>query len=81
MFGIKEFVTAKDVWVEILHRLLKPGQTSLAKWEPELEVILKEGTLSDRILRSVGGDTSMENITKVYKKLSWCLAQNKMFVP
>lgn len=81
MFGIKEFVTAKDVWVEILHRLLKPGQTSLAKWEPELEVILKEGTLSDRILRSVGGDTSTENITKVYKKLSWCLAQNKMFVP
>ncbi len=81
LFGIKEFATAQEVWAEIFHRLLKPGHTSLEKWEPELEVILKEGTLSDRILKSLSGDTSKENIIKVYKKLSWCLAQNKIFVP
>lgn len=81
LFGIKEFATAKEVWAEIFERLVRPGHTSLSKWEPELEVILKEGTLADRILKSLGGDTSQENIIKVYKKLSWCLAQNKIFVP
>jgi gamma-glutamyl:cysteine ligase YbdK (ATP-grasp superfamily) len=81
LFGIKEFATAKEVWTEIFHRLVKSGDRPLAKWEPELEVILKEGTLSDRILKSLEGDTSKENIIRVYKKLSWCLAQNKAFVP
>ena len=81
MFGIKEFATAQDVWKEILQRLLKSGHTPLEKWKLELEVILSEGTLSDRILKALHGDITHENISKVYKKLSACLAQNKIFIP
>lgn len=81
LFGIREFATARDVWTEIFNRLLRPSHTSLEKWKPELEVILKEGTLADRILKAMEGNVTRENILRVYRKLSWCLAQNKIFVP
>jgi gamma-glutamyl:cysteine ligase YbdK (ATP-grasp superfamily) len=80
-FGLREFSTAKDVWLTVLNRLLKGGHPALEKWKPELDIIFNEGTLSDRIIRELDGETSTEAITKVYKKLGWCLAQNRMFVP
>jgi hypothetical protein len=80
-FGIREFSTAKDVWLSVLKKLLNGGHPALEKWKPELDIILHEGTLSNRILRELDGDSSTEAITKVYKKLAWCLGQNRMFVP
>ena len=46
---------------------------------PELNTIQEEGTLSDRILKSLDGDFSRENLKKVYKQLALCLKENKMF--
>jgi carboxylate-amine ligase len=80
LFGLKEFSTARQVWENILNRLVQ-GSPALEKWKPELSIILTEGTLSDRILKSLGGDHSQEAIKTVYKKLAACLGQNKMFVP
>jgi gamma-glutamyl:cysteine ligase YbdK (ATP-grasp superfamily) len=80
-FGITEFCSAKDVWGTILDKLLAEGHLALEKWKPELDIILNEGTLSDRILRELNGDFSQEAIVMVYKKLAWCLGQNRMFVP
>lgn len=80
-FGIREFSSAKDVWITILNRLLRGGHPALEKWKPELDIIFNEGTLSDRILRELNGDSSHEAIVMVYKKLGWCLNQNRMFVP
>ncbi len=80
-FGIREFSTAKDIWLTILNRLLNGGHPALEKWKPELDIIFNEGTLSERILRELNGDLSRNAIEGVYKKLSWCLGQNRMFVP
>jgi len=80
LFGLKEFSTAKQVWEHVLNRLVQ-GNPALEKWKPELSIILTEGTLSDRILKSLGGDHSQEAIKTVYKRLAACLGQNKMFVP
>ena len=80
VFGLKQFSTAKQIWEHILNRLVQ-GNHALEKWKPELSIILGEGTLSDRILKSLNGDHSHEAIKTVYGKLASCLAQNKMFVP
>ncbi len=80
-FGITSPSTTKDVWQKIIDRLIASGNTALEKWKPELSVILTEGSLSDRIIKSLNGDHSHEAIKKVYRQLSGCLAQNKMFIP
>jgi len=79
-FGLKEFSTAKQVWEHILNRLMQ-GNHALEKWKPEISIVLSEGTLSERIIKSLKGDPSHEAIKTVYKKLAACLAQNRMFVP
>lgn len=79
-FHISAPCSAKEVWQKIIDHLAS-GNSALEKWKPELNIILKEGTLSDRIIRSLNGDHSIDSIKKTYKQLSGCLAQNKMFVP
>jgi carboxylate-amine ligase len=80
-FGIKaDSMTAIDVWKTVMNKLVKSGNSALEKWTPELSVILNEGTLSDRIIRALGQDTSEESIKNTYRKLCGCLAQNKMFI-
>ncbi len=81
LFGINSFITPKELWNHIYDTLTKRGNTALERWEPELSIILEEGTLSDRILKELKGDTSEGSIKKVYRELSDCLAQNKMFLP
>jgi carboxylate-amine ligase len=81
-FSIQEStMTAIDVWKIVMDKLVKSGNTALEKWTPELSVILNEGTLSDRIIKAMGHDTSEESIKNTYRKLCGCLAQNKMFIP
>jgi gamma-glutamyl:cysteine ligase YbdK (ATP-grasp superfamily) len=70
---------AVDLWKHILDRLVRSGNDSLEKWKKEIDVILQEGTLSQRILKALNKDHSPENIQKVYRQLSGCLAQNRMF--
>jgi gamma-glutamyl:cysteine ligase YbdK (ATP-grasp superfamily) len=80
LFGIKEPCNARQVWQHILNKLILGGNQALERWNPQLLVILTEGTLSDRILQSLGADRSADQIRSTYKKLSACLEQNKMFV-
>ncbi|HPI80422.1 MAG: glutamate-cysteine ligase family protein [Cyclobacteriaceae bacterium] len=74
-------MTAIEVWKTAMDRLVKSGNSALGKWMPELSVILNEGTLSDRVLRTLGEDTSAEAIKGTYRKLCGCLEQDKMFIP
>jgi gamma-glutamyl:cysteine ligase YbdK (ATP-grasp superfamily) len=80
IFGFPEKTArAGELWQHILSRIVRSGNGSLEKWKREIDVILTEGTLSQRILKALGKDHSGENIISVYKNLSGCLAQNKMF--
>jgi gamma-glutamyl:cysteine ligase YbdK (ATP-grasp superfamily) len=69
-----------DLWRHITERLVRSGNVAVTTWKREIDVVLSQGTLSRRIIKSLGKDHSKENITRVYKQLCDCLAQNKMFL-
>jgi gamma-glutamyl:cysteine ligase YbdK (ATP-grasp superfamily) len=80
-FGIKDSaLKASEVWQHILEDIVRSGNKVLENWRKELDVIILEGTLSSRIMNALGQNYSKENILNVYKRLSGCLAQNKMFL-
>jgi carboxylate-amine ligase len=81
LFGINNFTTPQHIWQHIIQEITKAGNHLLERWEPELEVILQEGSLSERILSAVGPQPREESIKKVYHQLAECLAQNRMFIP
>jgi gamma-glutamyl:cysteine ligase YbdK (ATP-grasp superfamily) len=70
---------ASELWRHLLDAMVKQGNHPIQKWKPQLEVILKEGTLAHRILKSIDKDQSKESIVGTYKKLCVCLAQNTMY--
>lgn len=82
--GLFEFpgkeAKAAELWRHLLERMINQGDSSLEKWKPQLDVILKQGTLAHRIIKSNGIDPGRENVIDTYKKLSACLAENRMFV-
>lgn len=70
---------ASELWRHLLDTMVKQSNHPIQKWKPQLEVILKEGTLAHRILKSIDKDQSKESIVGTYKKLCACLAQNTMY--
>jgi len=80
IFGIETPMIVGELWKVILNRLIVLTP-SLKKWEqPQLETILNQGSLAERILQALGGDHTEDHIKKVYRQLSGCLAQNRMFI-
>lgn len=80
VFGLSAPCTAGQLWQHIYKRLTEMGTTTLKQWDTELEVILKDGPLAARMLRSMQDDFSREAIVKIYQKLGDCLAQNRLFI-
>ena len=81
IYSYKESGPAGKLWEHILNNLISRGNTTLEKWKPELDVILKEGNLSTRIVSATGPSPSPDKVVEVYRHLADCLAQNKMFYP
>ncbi len=81
VFGIsRSSATAKEIWQAIVKHLMENGNHTLEKSMPSLSVILNEGTLSERILKSLNGDFSNAALVNVYTQLANCLEENKMYV-
>jgi glutamate---cysteine ligase / carboxylate-amine ligase len=77
-FGISDgSCTGKDIWKHLYRELMTGAEMSV--WQEPLTVILGEGTLATRILRSLNNDTSRESLMTVYGSLCDCLAENRMF--
>src|SRR5690606_38758011 len=76
VFGIDSGrpVAAGRLWAHIADRLVKSGHGTVAAARPELDIVLREGTLAQRIVRSLGADQSREHIVSVYRRLCDCLA-------
>ncbi|MBX2964360.1 MAG: glutamate--cysteine ligase [Cyclobacteriaceae bacterium] len=74
-------VRAGDLWKFILETLIRRGNSVLERWRPELNIILSEGSLATRMVKALNGDTGSASVYRVYRQLSDCLAQNKMFLP
>jgi carboxylate-amine ligase len=81
IFSYTGKTNAGELWRHVLNLQIASGNTTLEKWKPDLDVILKEGNLSTRILKATGTSPSHEKIVEVYRHLADCLAQNKMFYP
>jgi len=79
-FGMDSPVSVKEVWKSILKNI--PGTSAYQKANRTIiNTILEQGCLSERILRELGSTSAPEKIESVYKKLSSCLAENKLFIP
>ncbi len=72
--------TAGDLWKHIVDDLIRTGNKAVEKYKTELDIILKHGTLSQRIINALGNNLSHENMVKIYKQLSDCLEENRMFL-
>ncbi|MBL3656948.1 carboxylate-amine ligase [Fulvivirga sediminis] len=80
IFGIEsQSATAKKVWDRIIALAEKAYPKEMEPLMPPLKVISEQGTLATRILHSLSGEYSTENIKLVYRELSDCLRYNEMF--
>lgn len=81
VFGFNgEQATAGQLWRHLVDALVD-GDDAVKKFRPILEVILDQGTLATRMLKSLSGEPSRANLEGTYKKLAECLEENKMFIP
>ena len=71
---------AGELWRYLVEWSIKHSNTSIQHWHPQLDVLVNEGTLSSRIVKSLGADPSVEQMQRTYKRIAACLAQNKMFL-
>lgn len=79
-FGLSSPATAGELWKHILTKI--PATTFYdKKWHSVIHTLLDQGSLSERIISSLHPDTSPDRIKSIFKELSVCLAQNRMFVP
>lgn len=81
VFGLTKPLTAGELWRYLLTDILITSDKKLEPLCDALEVILREGSLSSRIMRAYRHDPTPEKLKSIYTKLSDCLAQGKMFCP
>jgi carboxylate-amine ligase len=75
VFGLNaNSLTVGELWKHIADRLKNRIGT-----RKELQTILNKGSLSTRIIYALKGDYSTSSLTKVYRELAGCLAENRMF--
>ena len=74
----KHTMSLSDVWSFLIER----ASTELDHTSQlALEHILRQGNLSERILRACRNDFSKEKLARVYQQLGDCLATNQQFQP
>ena len=81
LFGIRAQTPLKavEVWEHLLNLVKKYYPEEIKPWLPQINTIIEHGTLASRIIRTLGGIYTPENITMVYRELADCLMYNEMF--
>ena len=79
IWGIdSDSVNPKVIWTSLIEHL----KSELLPTSQEIvETILTNGSLSERILKSVGPEASYDRISDTYHRLAECLATNQVFQP
>lgn len=77
-YGLDKAVSAKDLLIHIFSKLKSaiPGA-----FHHPLQIMLEEGNLSERIIKTLGNEPDVDKIKIIYRHLAGCLAENKMFLP
>ena len=76
IFDLQANVSVNQIW-ERIYSLVKENISK--KHRAAIEFLFENGSLSTRILKSLGENPSEEDITKVYRELGKCLEENGMF--
>jgi carboxylate-amine ligase len=71
--------TAADVWRHLLAESVAAGGMADKKLRKAVQFILDRGTLSSRILKSLGKNPSHQRQREVYQRLCECLAGGRLF--
>jgi len=79
-FGVAEACTAGELWARLADGVWPRGSARAAAWRPQIDVILRAGTLSSRLGRALGAEPSRGRLREVYGELADCLAEGRMFV-
>ncbi len=72
--------TIQELWQYLITNTLSQQTSQSQMWRESLNVILNQGTLSRRILKSIHQDTSRTTLHKIYNRLCECLEKNIMFL-
>jgi len=75
VLGVPGVQTAGEAW----RTLATMSRGKLVSHREALDVILNEGTLSTRLLRSVGQTVNAASLLSTYRRLCDCLAEGRMF--
>ncbi len=77
-FGVRgrDSMAAGELWLHLVNRI--EIEKELAK---TLIDIVQNGSLASRILKAVGGEMTRPVLEKIYRELSSCLAENRLFLP
>lgn len=78
LFGLAEKeISAGEFWQTLVEKTMAPDDPCRSA----LDVILRQGPLSRRILRSLGHGFTRPELRAVYTRLCSCLAKGEMFIP
>ncbi len=82
-FGItnRNSISIRDLWRHIVDEILPYKKRENELFRAPLEVILDHGTLSERIIKSVGNQPDKDIIENTYRSLCHHLASGTMFIP
>ena len=69
-------VTAAELWSYLAAEIAVESELA-----PTFAAIVKNGSLANRILKSLAGEISRQNLKRVYRELSDCLKENRLFLP
>lgn len=80
IFAVKESsLTAGELWQHIYQKL--GSETGELKGRgATIETLLTKGSLSTRMMHDFKGDYAMPSLVNVYRQLSDCLTENRMFL-
>lgn len=79
LFGLEATaMRAEEIWQ---HLFAQCSETLDKKSRQTLEVVLREGCLSSRIMRGLQGDYRRKNLRDLYRRLAAALQQNCLYLP
>jgi carboxylate-amine ligase len=76
----KSRATASEMWKYLVREIFLTDYFIDAELKKAIQVILDQGPLSRRILKSTGKNPSRERLRTTYKKLCDCLEKGEMFL-
>jgi glutamate---cysteine ligase / carboxylate-amine ligase len=71
--------TAGELWQHLVGELWLGSRAELEPWLETLGLLLREGTLSRRILRAAGESPTRATLTGIYRELAECAVRGELF--